>query len=324
MSKSDASHHPPASSRRDATRHGEAPSVDSPGLTEERELAECVRRGDGELEGILSALMPRLLTSLEQRGCGPIEAATLGPPIREGLRESLLEHCPSGQPGDGLAPRVLVRVRERVSAFMDREEPERNGAAFNGIAWAREHITPDLFGDCLQGQELLRAWPALRRRADAVRRLVEGHLRLASTLARCYMGRGLDLDDLRQIAAVSLEKAAQAFDARLGVPFKGFASTIIRNDLAGALRTARGGSVHGARQRRPLQQRRTPPRAGTRSAPDTRRGLREPWLGGDTAKERRTRPPHRPPSEPRSLRGGDRRDAPRCSRLRAGRGSRTS
>jgi RNA polymerase sigma factor (sigma-70 family) len=249
MSKSEASHPPPEPSGRDAPGDGETQSADSLGPAVERELAARVKQGDRMLEAILSSLMPRLLTSLEGRGCGPFETANLDPPIRDGLREALLEHCPRGQPGDGLAPRALLRVRERVSVFLDREASDRDGAAFNGTAWAREHINRDLFGDCLGGPELAQAWPALRRRADAIRRLVEAHLRLASTLARCYMGRGLDFDDLRQIAAISLDKAAQSFDPQLGVPFHGFASTIIRNDLAGALRTARGGTVHGARQR---------------------------------------------------------------------------
>ena len=249
MSRDDASHHSPDSSCRNRPGGGKAPSVDPLCAEDERELADCVRRGDGALEDVLAALMPRLLTSLEEQGCSPFESGNLEPPIRDGLRDALLEHCPHGQPGDGLATRALVRVRERVSVFLERDDIERDGAAFNGAAWAREHINPGLLGDSLEDRDVARAWPALQRRAQAIRRLVEGHLRLASTLARCYMGRGLDFDDLRQTAAVSLEKAARAFDPRQGVPFRGFASSIIRNDLAGALRAARGGSVHGARQR---------------------------------------------------------------------------
>lgn len=225
------------------------PSAEPRGSAEVRELAARVKVGDGALEEILSALMPRLLVSLEHRGCAPFEPASLGPPVRDGVRDALLEHCPRGLPGDGLAPRALVRVQERVSVFLDRQAADSDGAAFNGPAWTQEHITSELFDECFQEQELARAWPALRRRAEAVHRLVEAHLRLASTLARFYMGRGLDFDDLRQTAVLSLEKAAQTFDPEQGVPFEGYASTIIRRDLAGALWAVPGGSVHGARQR---------------------------------------------------------------------------
>jgi RNA polymerase sigma factor (sigma-70 family) len=193
--------------------------------------------------------MPQILTSLVQQGCAPFEPANLDGPIRDGLRHALLEHCPRGEPGDGLTSKALSRVKDRVSAFLDRPGPDGAGAAFNGTAWAEAHITLAVFGKCFRHQEVEKAWPALRRRAEAVRRLVEGHLRLASTLARCYMGRGIDFEDLRQIAAISLEKAAATFDPEQGVPFKDYASTIVRRDLAGALRTDRGGSVHSARQR---------------------------------------------------------------------------
>ncbi len=53
--------------------------------------------------------------------------------------------------------------------------------------------------------------------------LIESHLPLAKSVARRYAGRGVELDDLVQVAAVGLVKAADRFDVRRGVSFSTFA-----------------------------------------------------------------------------------------------------
>src|SRR4051794_9453324 len=107
MSKRDASRDPPEPPGRGAPgADGVLP--DGPlGADEEQQLTVRVTEGDCELESLLSALTPRLLTSLAGQGRTLFVPAGLGPPIRDGLRDALLEHCPRGQPDDGLGHRAL-------------------------------------------------------------------------------------------------------------------------------------------------------------------------------------------------------------------------
>jgi RNA polymerase sigma-B factor len=214
---------------------------------EEAELTACVKQGNSSLERLLSELVPCLLASLRQPGCTPFGSGRLDPAIRDGLRDALLEQCRRDGPGDGLAARALVRIQDKVSAFIDESAEEGEGAPFDGTLWVKGHLTSDLLASCLQNPEVARTWPALRRWAEAVRRLVETHLSLATTIAKIHKGRGLEFDDMRQIAALGLQKAAENFDPDQGAPFRAYATTVIRHDLAGALRTIRGGTAHSAR-----------------------------------------------------------------------------
>ncbi|HEY1487949.1 MAG TPA: SigB/SigF/SigG family RNA polymerase sigma factor [Micromonosporaceae bacterium] len=68
--------------------------------------------------------------------------------------------------------------------------------------------------------------PTERRNA-----MIEQHLPLAGFLARRYAGRGLDLDDLRQVAAYALVKAVDGFDPARGVPFAAYARPYILGAL---------------------------------------------------------------------------------------------
>jgi RNA polymerase sigma-B factor len=56
-------------------------------------------------------------------------------------------------------------------------------------------------------------------------------LGLADALAQRYAGRGLDPDDVRQIARLGLIKAVDAFDPRRGYPFGAFAVPSIRGEV---------------------------------------------------------------------------------------------
>jgi RNA polymerase sigma-B factor len=67
-------------------------------------------------------------------------------------------------------------------------------------------------------------------------RLIESHLPLAKSVARRYAGRGVDLDDLVQIGAVGLIKAADRFDASRGVAFSTFAEPTIEGEIRHHLR----------------------------------------------------------------------------------------
>ena len=55
-------------------------------------------------------------------------------------------------------------------------------------------------------------------------RAVEGHLYIAEIIARKFSGRGVDCDDLFQVAALALTRAAERFDAERGIQFASFAT----------------------------------------------------------------------------------------------------
>ncbi len=77
--------------------------------------------------------------------------------------------------------------------------------------------------------------------------LIESHLPLAKSVARRYAGRGVELDDLVQVAAVGLVKAANRFDTRRGVSFGAFAEPTIDGEIRHHLRD-RSGTVRIPRE----------------------------------------------------------------------------
>lgn len=78
-------------------------------------------------------------------------------------------------------------------------------------------------------------------------RLIEAHLPLARAVARRYVGRGEDLDDLIQVAAIGLIKATDRFDPSRGVAFATFATPAIDGEIRRHLRD-RTGSVRIPRE----------------------------------------------------------------------------
>jgi RNA polymerase sigma-B factor len=61
--------------------------------------------------------------------------------------------------------------------------------------------------------------------------VVELNLQFAKDVARRYRGRGIDLDDLEQVACMGLVKAVQRFEVDKGREFLGFAVPTIRGEL---------------------------------------------------------------------------------------------
>src|SRR5690606_35643999 len=74
---------------------------------------------------------------------------------------------------------------------------------------------------------------AYRRSGDrAVRnQLVEAHRGLAASIANDYRGRGVELDDLVQIAMLGTLKAVERFDPGRGIPFSSFASRTVNGEI---------------------------------------------------------------------------------------------
>jgi DNA-directed RNA polymerase specialized sigma subunit len=61
--------------------------------------------------------------------------------------------------------------------------------------------------------------------------VIEMHLDLAHAEAARYRSRGIPLDDLRQVAALALTKAAHGFDVDAGHDFLSYAVPTIRGEL---------------------------------------------------------------------------------------------
>lgn len=62
-------------------------------------------------------------------------------------------------------------------------------------------------------------------------RLVEAHRGLAASIANDYRGRGVELDDLVQIAMLGTLKAVERFDPARGIPFSSFASRTVNGEI---------------------------------------------------------------------------------------------
>ena len=71
---------------------------------------------------------------------------------------------------------------------------------------------------------------ARRRGSDARDALIEDHLRLAHRLTRTFRNKGVDTEDLDQVARLGLVKAADGFDPDQGA-FPPFAAATIRGEL---------------------------------------------------------------------------------------------
>ena len=87
-------------------------------------------------------------------------------------------------------------------------------------------IVPQLAEQPLQPSP---AHPIERRRQ--VHELIEANVTVARSMAARYRNRGIDLDDLEQVALVGLTKAAQRFDATAGHDFMAYAAPTIRGEL---------------------------------------------------------------------------------------------
>ena len=66
---------------------------------------------------------------------------------------------------------------------------------------------------------------------DLRNELVEEHLALARAFARRYRNRGVELEDLEQVAQMSLIGAVERFDPDMGVKFQTFAARTIDGEL---------------------------------------------------------------------------------------------
>ncbi|GAB3019369.1 RNA polymerase sigma factor [Nocardioides flavus (ex Wang et al. 2016)] len=68
-------------------------------------------------------------------------------------------------------------------------------------------------------------------RQRLVDELIEANVGMARSMAARYRNRGIDLEDLQQVALVGLTKAAQRFDASSGHDFLSYAVPTVRGEL---------------------------------------------------------------------------------------------
>lgn len=70
--------------------------------------------------------------------------------------------------------------------------------------------------------------------------LVEGYLPLAKAVARRFEGRGIETDDLQQVASIALVKAVERFDVERGFRFVTYAVPTIAGDVRNYIRDKTG------------------------------------------------------------------------------------
>lgn len=73
-------------------------------------------------------------------------------------------------------------------------------------------------------------------RPELMEQLVEGYLPLARIIARRFAGRGVELEDLEQVASMGLMKAIQRFKPELGLRFATYATPTIAGDVRNYIR----------------------------------------------------------------------------------------
>lgn len=79
--------------------------------------------------------------------------------------------------------------------------------------------------------EIFRTSPDETERHDALELVTVQHMPLARSLAHRYAGRGLDRDDLEQVAFLALLKALQRFDLSKETEFGAYATPTITGEL---------------------------------------------------------------------------------------------
>lgn len=99
-----------------------------------------------------------------------------------------------------------------------------------------------------EADDLFREYARSRDHA-VMARLVEENLSLSQTVARKFQGRGVEKDDLEQVAAMALMQAIERFDPERGLQFSTFALPTIAGSVRNYLRD-RGGTIRLTRSLR--------------------------------------------------------------------------
>ena len=99
-----------------------------------------------------------------------------------------------------------------------------------------------------EADDLFREYARSRDHA-VMARLVEENLSLSQAVARKFQGRGVEKDDLEQVAAMALMQAIERFDPKRGLQFSTFALPTIAGSVRNYLRD-RGSTIRLTRSLR--------------------------------------------------------------------------
>ena len=99
-----------------------------------------------------------------------------------------------------------------------------------------------------EADDLFREYARSRDHA-VMARLVEENLSLSQAVARKFQGRGVEKDDLEQVAAMALMQAIERFDPERGLQFSTFALPTIAGSVRNYLRD-RGSTIRLTRSLR--------------------------------------------------------------------------
>ena len=141
-----------------------------------------------------------------------------------------------------MQPWALIVLLETTADAINTQEASRGSPCRSPLHFLAGppavHVRP---AQPLEGRARARRTDAIvcdlrdvRREADAhelTRQLIETNAAVARSMASRYRNRGIDLDDLEQVALLGLTKAAQRFDPAAGHDFLSFAVPTVRGEL---------------------------------------------------------------------------------------------
>ena len=130
----------------------------------------------------------------------------------------------------------------RIARLAERTSPSNRTALvieIRGLALRRPHVDAVIARmekrRSQTHEALVRVRAAAERAACARTRLIESHLRLVVSIARPYVGLGLDLPDLVQEGSIGLMRAIERFDPRREVGFSTYAAWWVRQTVGRAV-----------------------------------------------------------------------------------------
>ena len=120
-----------------------------------------------------------------------------------------------------LANDLRTGSREAIGAIRDRVKPIERNVLFMPVSLFLEHV------DRIERAE--------RTIEDGKTRLIQANLRLVASVAKHYMGRGLQFLDLVQEGNIGLMKAVDKFEYQRGYKFSTYATWWIRQRMTRAI-----------------------------------------------------------------------------------------